>query len=49
MGDAIISLNNKPIKGIYKYMERLSELKPRMTISIVIQSSKETVTLTMTL
>ena len=47
-GDVIISLNNKPIKDIYEYMDRLSELKPGMTIPIIIQRSEETITLTVT-
>tara|TARA_S200000501_G_C20439549_1_gene575930 strand:- start:15 stop:644 length:630 start_codon:yes stop_codon:yes gene_type:complete len=47
-GDVIISLNNKPVKDIYEYMDRLSELKPGMTIPIVIQRSEETITLTVT-
>ena len=47
-GDVIISLNNKPIKDIYEYMDRLSELKPGMTIPIIIRRSEETITLTVT-
>ena len=35
-GDVIKSLDGKPIKDIYEYMDRLGELKPGMTIPVLI-------------
>ena len=36
-GDVIKSINNKPIKSIYDYMDRLGELKKGMTVPIVVE------------
>lgn len=36
-GDVIKSLGGKPIKDIYEYMDRLGELKPGMTIPVVVK------------
>ncbi|SVA58497.1 uncharacterized protein METZ01_LOCUS111351 [marine metagenome] len=36
-GDVIKSIGGKPIKDIYEYMDRLGELKPGMTISVVVE------------
>lgn len=35
-GDVIKSIDGKPIKDIYEYMDRLGELKPGMTIPVLI-------------
>ncbi len=36
-GDVIKSINNKPIKDIYEYMDRLNNINPGMTIPVVIE------------
>ena len=36
-GDVIKAIGGKPIKDIYEYMDRLGELKPGMTISVVVE------------
>jgi len=35
-GDVIKSMDGKPINDIYEYMDRLEELKPGMTITVLI-------------
>ena len=36
-GDVIKSINNKPISNIYEYMDRLSSLKPGVTVPVIIE------------
>ncbi len=36
-GDVIKSINNKPIKDIYEYMDRLGDIKPGMTVPVLIE------------
>ena len=44
-GDVIKSINDKPIKNIYDYMDRLGELKKGMSVPIVIGRDGELLTL----
>ena len=44
-GDVIKSINDKPIKNIYDYMDRLGELKRGMSVPIVIDRGGELLTL----
>jgi aminopeptidase YwaD len=42
-GDIIIAIENKPVKDIYEYMERLNELKPgqRITVEVLRNGARE--------
>ena len=44
-GDIIKSINGKPIKDIYEYMERLSELKTGITVPITVERKGKKITL----
>lgn len=44
-GDVIVSINGKPVTNINDYMERLSELKPDTTVTVVVVRNNEKVTL----
>ena len=44
-GDVIKSINDKPIKNIYDYMDRLGELKKGMSVPIVVDRDGELLTL----
>ena len=44
-GDVIKSINGKPIKDIYEYMERLSELKTGITVPITVERKGKKITL----
>ena len=44
-GDVIKSINDKPIKNIYDYMDRLGELKRGMSVPIVVVRDGELLTL----
>ncbi len=48
-GDVIVSINGKPVTNINDYMERLSELKPNTTATVVVVRNNEKVTLTVNL
>ena len=48
-GDVIVSINGKPVTNINDYMERLSELKPDTTATVVVVRNNEKVTLTVNL
>ena len=47
-GDVIKSINDKPIKDIYEYMDRLSTLKPGMTVPVLIERDKNKITIDVT-
>ena len=44
-GDVIKSINDKPIKNIYDYMDRLGKLKKGMSVPIVVDRDGELLTL----
>ncbi|MBR9977576.1 MAG: M28 family peptidase [Bacteroidetes bacterium] len=44
-GDVIISMDGKPVNGVYEYMNRLSDFEPGQRISIEVQRDEETVIL----
>jgi S1-C subfamily serine protease len=44
-GDIIKSIDGKPIKDIYEYMDRLGDLKRGMTVSVSIERDGEEMTL----
>lgn len=48
-GDIIISIDGKPVTNINDYMERLGELKPQTTATVVVLRNNEKVTLTVNL
>ena len=48
-GDVIVSINGKSVTNINDYMERLSELKPDTTATVVVVRNNEKVTLTVNL
>lgn len=48
-GDVIVLINGKPVTNINDYMERLSELKPDTTATVVVVRNNEKVTLTVNL
>ena len=43
-GDVIKSIDSKPIKNIYEYMDRLGELKEGMTVPLVIERDGRSIT-----
>ena len=47
-GDVIKSINDKPIKNIYDYMDRLGELKKGMTVPVTIDRDGELLNLKVT-
>ena len=47
-GDIIKSINNKTINDIYEYMDRLSVIKPGMTVPMVIERNGEKINLNVT-
>ncbi len=47
-GDIIKSINNKTIKNIYEYMDRLGELKKGMTVPVTIERDGELLNLEVT-
>ena len=47
-GDVIKSINNKPIKNIYDYMDRLGELKKGMTVPVTVDRNGEMISLEVT-
>ena len=47
-GDIIKSINSKPVKNIYDYMDRLGELKKGMTVPIIIDRNGEVLDLEVT-
>ena len=48
-GDVIVSINGKSVTNINDYMERLSELKPDTTATVIVVRNNEKVTLTVNL
>jgi S1-C subfamily serine protease len=44
-GDIIISINTKPVKDLYEYMERLSELKKGDLVDVEILRGTEKIIL----
>ena len=47
-GDVIKSINQKPIKNIYEYMDRLGELKKGMVVPVGVERNGKTLTLSVT-
>ena len=47
-GDVIKSINNKPIKDIYEYMDRLGDIKPGMTVPVLIERKEKEITIDVT-
>jgi len=44
-GDIIIAINSKPVKDLYEYMERLSELKKGDLVDVLVVRGSEKLTL----